>query len=122
MRMNGRTSVAIEQTERTERTERTDASGTGGGGRRRELRLLSKEERQRQQKAMEEVVSAARVVCCTLSGAASKALNGEVFDLVVIDEAAQARWGRSLWCHRPRGGTGGHRRPLEWTGAEVKPL
>ena len=49
---------------------------------------------------MDEVVASARVVCCTLSGAAGRQLNDQAFDLVVIDEAAQALeaacWGALL--------------------------
>jgi superfamily I DNA and/or RNA helicase len=59
---------------------------------RRELRRLAKEERQRQQLAVKEVLSSARVVCTTLTGVGSRQLDGQAFDLVVIDEAAQARY------------------------------
>jgi DNA polymerase alpha-associated DNA helicase A len=36
------------------------------------------------------VIDSAQVMCCTLSGALHPQLNGQVFDVVVIDEAAQA--------------------------------
>jgi hypothetical protein len=38
----------------------------------------------------QEVIDSAQVMCCTLSGALHPQLNGQVFDVVVIDEAAQA--------------------------------
>eukprot|EP00878_Enallax_costatus_P011993 GHUV01012521.1.p1 GENE.GHUV01012521.1~~GHUV01012521.1.p1 ORF type:complete len:728 (+),score=288.54 GHUV01012521.1:305-2488(+) len=57
---------------------------------RAELRQLAKEERQRQQKALQEVLDGAQVLCCTLTGALHPQLQGQVFDVVVIDEAAQA--------------------------------
>eukprot|EP00775_Hariotina_reticulata_P006215 gene6215-6451_t len=57
---------------------------------RAELRQLAKEEKQRQQKAVQEVLDGAQVMCCTLSGALHPQLSGQVFDVVVIDEAAQA--------------------------------
>lgn len=39
---------------------------------------------------MQEVIDSAQVMCCTLSGALHPQLSGQVFDVVVIDEAAQA--------------------------------
>ncbi|KXG38085.1 DNA-binding protein SMUBP-2 isoform X3 [Sorghum bicolor] len=57
---------------------------------RKELRALAKEERKRQQLAVTDVLKNADVVLTTLTGASSKKLNGITFDLVVIDEAAQA--------------------------------
>lgn len=57
---------------------------------RSDLKQLYKEERSRQEKAVTEVVAAGRVVCCTLSGALHRHLQGERFDVCVIDEAAQA--------------------------------
>ena len=67
---------------------------------RRELRRLAKEEKTRQRKAVDEVIKGANVVCCTLAGALSSALRDESFDVVVIDEAAQALeaacWGAML--------------------------
>ena len=75
-----------------DRAERADA--------RRELRRLAKEEKSRQRKAVDEVIKGANVVCCTLAGALSSALRDESFDVVVIDEAAQALeaacWGAML--------------------------
>lgn len=67
---------------------------------RRELGRLAKEERVRQKKAVAEVIKSSNAVCCTLSGALSGSLRGETFDVVVIDEAAQALeaacWGAIL--------------------------
>eukprot|EP00798_Chlamydomonas_sp_ICE-L_P008550 gene8550-33983_t len=57
---------------------------------RQELRQLGKEERQRQQAAIKEVVKGATVIACTLTGAMHPHLQNERFDVVVIDEAAQA--------------------------------
>ncbi|TVU46312.1 hypothetical protein EJB05_05838 [Eragrostis curvula] len=57
---------------------------------RKELKTLAKEERKRQQLAITDVLKNADVVLTTLTGASSKKLNGITFDLVVIDEAAQA--------------------------------
>ncbi|KAL6522445.1 hypothetical protein OROMI_031717 [Orobanche minor] len=57
---------------------------------RRELKTLSKEERKRQQLAVIDVIKNADVVLTTLTGALSKKLEGFSFDLVIIDEAAQA--------------------------------
>lgn len=36
------------------------------------------------------MIDGAQVMCCTLSGALHPQLNSQVFDVVVIDEAAQA--------------------------------
>lgn len=57
---------------------------------RRELRTLSKEERKRQQLAVMDVIKNADVVLTTLTGAFSHKLDNMSFDLVIIDEAAQA--------------------------------
>lgn len=57
---------------------------------RKELKSLSKEERKRQQLAVTDVIKNADVVLTTLTGALSKNLEGFSFDLVIIDEAAQA--------------------------------
>ncbi|GIL72076.1 hypothetical protein Vretimale_514 [Volvox reticuliferus] len=57
---------------------------------RADLRRLVKEERQRQEAAVVEVIKGARVVCCTLTGAAHRQLESELFDVAVVDEAAQA--------------------------------
>lgn len=56
----------------------------------RELRTLSKEERKRQQLAVMDVIKSADVVLTTLMGASSRKLENTSFDLVIIDEAAQA--------------------------------
>lgn len=57
---------------------------------RKELRTLSKEERRRHQLAVTDVLKNADVVLTTLTGAASRKLDKISFDLVIIDEAAQA--------------------------------
>lgn len=57
---------------------------------RKELKILSKEERKRQQRAVTDVIKDADVVLTTLTGALSRMLDGNSFDLVIIDEAAQA--------------------------------
>lgn len=57
---------------------------------RKELKVLSKEERKRQQLAVTDVIKNADVVLTTLTGALTKKLDGFSFDLVIIDEAAQA--------------------------------
>lgn len=69
-------------TSREHRAERADA--------RRELRRVQKETKARQKKAVSVVVSHANIVCCTLSGSLTNAIRNEAFDVVVIDEAAQA--------------------------------
>ena len=69
-------------TSREHRAERADA--------RRELRRVQKETKARQKKAVSVVVSHANIVCCTLSGSLTNAIRNETFDVVVIDEAAQA--------------------------------
>lgn len=56
----------------------------------KELRTLSKEERKRQQLAVKDVIKNADVILTTLIGADSKKLDNTSFDLVIIDEAAQA--------------------------------
>ncbi|KAF3442575.1 hypothetical protein FNV43_RR16491 [Rhamnella rubrinervis] len=56
----------------------------------KELRSLSKEERKRQQLAVTDVIKSADVVLTTLTGACSRKLENTSFDLVIIDEAAQA--------------------------------
>ena len=40
--------------------------------------------------ALQEVLDGAQVLCCTLTGALHPQLQGQVVDVVVIDEAAQA--------------------------------
>nr|XP_043623797.1 DNA-binding protein SMUBP-2 [Erigeron canadensis] len=57
---------------------------------RKELRMLSKEERKRQQLAVTDVIKNADVVLTTLTGSLTRKLDGTSFDLVIIDEAAQA--------------------------------
>lgn len=57
---------------------------------RRELKTLSKEERKRQQLAVTDVIKNADVVLTTLTGVLTRKLEGFTFDLVIIDEAAQA--------------------------------
>ena len=78
--------------DRKDRNERNEV--------RKELRILAKEERSRQKAAMRDVVDGARVVCSTLSGALSGTLKYQDFDVIVIDEAAQALeaacWGAVL--------------------------
>ncbi|XP_027350384.1 DNA-binding protein SMUBP-2 isoform X2 [Abrus precatorius] len=56
----------------------------------KELRVLSKEERKRQQLAVTDVIKSADVILTTLIGAFSKKLDNTSFDLLIIDEAAQA--------------------------------
>ncbi|KAL4856486.1 DNA-binding protein SMUBP-2 [Chlorella vulgaris] len=57
---------------------------------RTELRQLAKEERKRQEKAVQEVLAGARVICTTLTGVGTRQLSSLQFDVIVIDEAAQA--------------------------------
>lgn len=57
---------------------------------RKELKSLSKEEHKRQMLAVADVIKGADVVLTTLTGAVSRKLEGTTFDLVIIDEAAQA--------------------------------
>ncbi|KAL7194326.1 hypothetical protein ACSBR1_034690 [Camellia fascicularis] len=57
---------------------------------RRELTTLSKEERERQVLAVADVIKSSDVVLTTLTGALSRKLEGTSFDLVIIDEAAEA--------------------------------
>ena len=84
--------VLLKLDPRKDRTARNDA--------RRELRRLAKEEKARQRKAVDEVIGGSNVVCATLSGALSNSLRDQSFDVVVIDEAAQALeaacWGAIL--------------------------
>ncbi|KAL9241050.1 hypothetical protein vseg_015208 [Gypsophila vaccaria] len=56
----------------------------------KELRTLSKEERKRQQLAVADVTKNAEVILTTLTGALTRKLDNITFDLVIIDEAAQA--------------------------------
>eukprot|EP00899_Mesostigma_viride_P028330 jgi/Mesvir1/8682/Mv26108-RA.1 len=57
---------------------------------RRELKALTKEEVQRERQAVVDVIKGADVVLTTLTGSLGSQLADETFDLVVIDEAAQA--------------------------------
>ncbi|KAJ7513493.1 hypothetical protein O6H91_23G002000 [Diphasiastrum complanatum] len=57
---------------------------------RRELRQLGKEERKRQQQAISDVIRDSNVILTTLTGALSRQLQDVSFDVVIIDEAAQA--------------------------------
>lgn len=57
---------------------------------RKELKILAKEEKKRQKLAVEDVIKHADVVLTTLTGAFSRKLETRTFDLVIIDEAAQA--------------------------------
>ncbi|KAF4317090.1 hypothetical protein BBO99_00008016 [Phytophthora kernoviae] len=57
---------------------------------RREMKANRKEIREREQKVVGDIVQHSNVVFATNVGAASKLLNGVTFDLVIIDEAAQA--------------------------------
>eukprot|EP00198_Chlamydomonas_reinhardtii_P001007 XP_001690342.1 predicted protein [Chlamydomonas reinhardtii] len=69
-----------------------------------DLRRLGKEERQRQEAAVAEVIKGAQVVCCTLTGVSHRQLDKELFDVAVVDEAAQAleaaTWGALLRARR----------------------
>lgn len=56
----------------------------------KEMRILKKELKSRQKTAIEEIVQHSQVILCTCSGAYSRSLRDSKFDLVVIDEAAQA--------------------------------
>lgn len=55
-----------------------------------ELRALRREVRQREERVVSELLKSRDLVFATCVGAASKVLKEERFDLVVIDEAAQA--------------------------------
>ncbi|KAG2501054.1 hypothetical protein HYH03_000873 [Edaphochlamys debaryana] len=69
-----------------------------------DLRRLGKEEKQRQEAAIKEVIKSAQVVCCTLTGVAHRQLDFELFDVAVVDEAAQAleaaTWGALVRARR----------------------
>lgn len=64
------------------------------------LRQLVKEQRAREAAAVQEAISTARVIATTLTGVGAHQLRGQAFDVVVIDEAAQAMepacWGALL--------------------------
>ncbi|KAL4145980.1 hypothetical protein PRNP1_011853 [Phytophthora ramorum] len=57
---------------------------------RRDMKANRKEIREREQKVVGDIVQHSNVVFATNVGAASKLLKGVTFDLVIIDEAAQA--------------------------------
>ncbi len=57
---------------------------------RTELRTLRKEARKREEKVLRQILQNRDVVLATCVGASSKLLNKHEFDLVIIDEAAQA--------------------------------
>ena len=75
---------------------------------RQQLSRLGREERQRSKAAIQEVLCGAQVAACTLSGALSRSLRlaaqERPFDLLVLDEAAQALeaacWGPLLMARR----------------------
>jgi ATP-dependent RNA/DNA helicase IGHMBP2 len=56
----------------------------------REVKLLRKEVRERETKVVQSLLRDAQVVLCTNVGAANRILKDMEFDLVIIDEAAQA--------------------------------
>lgn len=56
----------------------------------REVKLLRQEIRQRETKVVQSLLRDAQVVLCTTVGAANRILKDMEFDLVIIDEAAQA--------------------------------
>lgn len=57
---------------------------------RAEMRNLQKEIRQREERVVKDIVKTKDVIFCTCVGASSKLLRDIEFDLVIIDEAAQA--------------------------------
>jgi ATP-dependent RNA/DNA helicase IGHMBP2 len=72
----------LDYRKKEDRAERNDL--------RKELRELAKEEKKRQKLAQAKTLENASVICATLAGALSFALKNEEFDVVVVDEAAQA--------------------------------
>ncbi|CAH8266594.1 unnamed protein product [Arabidopsis lyrata] len=56
----------------------------------KELRTLGKEERKRQQLSVSDVIKNSDVILTTLTGALTRKLDNRTFDLVIIDEGAQA--------------------------------
>jgi ATP-dependent RNA/DNA helicase IGHMBP2 len=56
----------------------------------KELKGLRNEIKTREEQVVKQLISSAQVVLCTNVGAANKTLRQEIFDLVIIDEAAQA--------------------------------
>jgi ATP-dependent RNA/DNA helicase IGHMBP2 len=69
---------------------------------RRELRVLRKEARKREEAVVQQIIRSKHVVFCTNVGASSHLLNDVVFDMVIIDEAAQALEA-SCWIPMMRG-------------------
>ncbi|CAN0509548.1 unnamed protein product, partial [Ectocarpus sp. 12 AP-2014] len=69
---------------------RSRIRGADRKGARMELKTLRKEARAREGKVVQEVLRSRDVVLATCVGAATHSLREEEFDLVVIDEAAQA--------------------------------
>ncbi|KAI9221720.1 P-loop containing nucleoside triphosphate hydrolase protein [Blastocladiella britannica] len=55
-----------------------------------EMKLLRKELRTRERNVVDSLIRSARIVLTTLNGSASRKLDRQQFDVVVIDEAAQA--------------------------------
>ncbi|KAJ9071731.1 hypothetical protein DSO57_1034069 [Entomophthora muscae] len=51
---------------------------------------LRQELRNEEQKATKDIIDKHKVICSTLSGAGSRVLNGQLFDVLIIDEATQA--------------------------------
>lgn len=72
----------LDYRKKEDRAERNDL--------RKELRELAKEEKKRQKLAQIKTLENASVICSTLAGALSFMLKNEEFDVIVIDEAAQA--------------------------------
>lgn len=56
-----------------------------------ELRLLRKELQEREQKTIDDIIRDCDVIFCTNSGAADRMIRDIQFDVVIIDEAAQAQ-------------------------------
>ena len=73
----------LKLTSRKDREERRNV--------RQEIRYLNREEKKRQRAAVDRCLEQSQVVACTLSGAASFQISRlPLFDVVVIDEAAQS--------------------------------
>lgn len=56
----------------------------------REVKALQNEAYQLEKKIIKEVLEESQVICCTLTGSSSDYLDNRYFDVLVIDEAAQA--------------------------------
>ncbi|OQO09929.1 hypothetical protein B0A48_04284 [Cryoendolithus antarcticus] len=95
-------------------TKTKSLSKTRSGRERRavyaELKILRKEFREREKRVVGDLVKEARVVFSTLHGAGGSALAHEAFDVLVIDEAAQALeaqcWVPVLIVGKTKGGVG----------------